>query len=93
MERCEECGYQFSVTSRRQQKRIDTHKDITGKIACDPCIKKIKRKALDEMVQEAIHNVMEKRMAPEPETMDEMIQNDPVFESIVEEEQKDGIRG
>ena len=33
MERCEECGYQFSVTSRRQQKRIDDHKNITGKIA------------------------------------------------------------
>jgi hypothetical protein len=93
MERCEECGHEFSVTSRRQAKRIEAHKNVTGKIACDNCIKKIRRKALQEAVAEVMQSVIEKRMAPEsePETVDEIIENDPVFKSMVEEENTDGI--
>lgn len=86
MEKCQFCGMEFSVTSRRAEKRLEEFREVTGKTGCDGCQKKIKEKAQEEIVKNLIKEAMERRMsadAVDEDVIQKMIEeSDPAIQQL-----------
>jgi cytochrome c-type biogenesis protein CcmH/NrfF len=95
MEKCQICGNEFSVTSRREEKDLEEFHKVTGKMACFPCQKKVKQRAQDEIIQGLIKEAMKRRTsgAEEEDVIQQMIEeNDPLINQILKGVSKDGKR-
>lgn len=86
MEKCQFCGIEFSVLSKRAERRLAEFREITGKTGCDGCQKKIREKAQEEIVMGLIKEAMDRRMsadAVDEDVIQKMVEEgDPAVQQL-----------